>query len=167
VEIQNTGYLPVYVGQSNVSPFNGTPVQPGQVVKLSQWTAAVYACATVWPLPQTATIDATYGGTLSSSAATAGSTVLTLSGTVPAAFIAGQTFIIGNTVSSTSGAAEVLTVAGTATTSLTVSTALLFDHPASSLATVATNGYYSGNREGNPAVPFVPVSVRVNAGLVS
>lgn len=165
VEIWNTGGNTVYVGQSNVSPLNGIPVQPGQSIRLNGSTGSTYACSGMLPtgVANGAATAASFGGTTDTNGMTAGSTTLTFTATVPVQFTVGSTFYLGNATNAVSGAAEVLVTASTATSVATTTTPALFDHPASSIATIATN-YVTGNV---PTIhcAVVPGQIRVNAGI--
>jgi hypothetical protein len=138
VRFYNLGSTTVYVGQSNVSPFNGFPIPPGnRPVEFQNASSTLYACSNVVP-------GAT-SNTLSATALAAGATSFTVGSTTGMAV--GTSLIIGNT----GKGQEVAVVAGTTATAVTVSTGLLYDHAAS--VTVSTAVVQQGQ-------------LRVTAGVV-
>ncbi len=128
LRLLNTGPNTVWVGGANVSQFNGFPVPPNsRPLELQNIGNTVYTCANVVP---TGT-----GYTLASSALPAGSTAFTVSASV-STISAGSVVILG-----ASGSQEVVSVSatgGATTTTFTLATATLYDHVASSPATLAT-----------------------------
>lgn len=128
LRIQNLGTSTVYVGGVNVSQFNGLPIAPGnRPLELQNCPFTVYTCSGVSP---TAT-----GYTLAASALAAGSSAFTTSASV-ASLVAGSVVILG-----ASGSQEVVSVSatgGATTTTFTLATNTLYDHVASSPATLAT-----------------------------
>ena len=128
LRLANTGLYPVYAGGANVSQFNGLIIPPGsRAVELQNVQGTVYTCSGVSP---TAT-----GYTLAASALAAGSTAFTVSASV-ATITAGSYVILG-----AAGSQEVVSVSatgGATTTTFTLATATLYDHVASSPATLAT-----------------------------
>ncbi len=128
LRIQNLGLSTVYVGGVNVSQFNGLPLAPGnRPLELMNCPYTVYTCSGVSP---TAT-----GYTLAASALPAGSTAFTTSASV-STISAGSVVILG-----ASGSQEVVSVSatgGATTTTFTLATSTLYDHVASSPATLAT-----------------------------
>lgn len=137
VRLINEGSNTVYVGQSNVSPFNGFPIPPNsKPFQLQNVLTTLYACSGVTANAASSTLNG---------AVAAGSTVLTL--VTAASFVVGSTAVIGNT----GKGQEVATVTGTTATALTLSTATLYDHATG--VTVATG-------------TVVPTQLRVTAGVV-
>lgn len=138
VRFYNEGSNVVYVGQLNVTPYNGFPIQPGnRPVEFQNANYTLYACSNVAP--------GTVSNTLTAVALAAGATSFTVGTT--AGFAVGTSLIVGNT----GKGQEVVTVAGTTATAVTVSTGLLYDHAAS--VTVSTAVVYPGQ-------------LRVTAGVV-
>jgi hypothetical protein len=138
VRLYNEGSNPVYVGDKNVSQFNGLQVLTNnRPIELVNATQTVYACSGVQAGATTKVVTAPV---------TAGTTVLTLSGGA-AGFPTGTVFILGNT----GLGQEVLVSSGTGATSLTATTAFLYDHSTSSTVTTAT---------------MLPAQLRVTAGVV-
>jgi len=138
VRFFNLGSNVVWVGQSNVSPYNGFPIYPGnRPVEFQNAASTLYACSNVVP--------GTVSNTLTAVALSAGATSFTLGTT--SGMPAGTTLIIGNT----GKGQELAVVAGTTATAVTVSTGLLYDHAAS--VTVSTAVVQQG-------------SLRVTAGVV-
>jgi hypothetical protein len=138
VRFYNEGSNVVYVGQLNVTPYNGLPIPPGnRPVEFQNANITLYACSNVTP--------GTVSNTLTAVALAAGATSFTVGSTTGMA--AGTTLILGNT----GKGQEVVTVAGTTATAVTVSTGLLYDHAAS--VTVST-------------AVVLPGQLRVTAGVV-
>lgn len=138
VRLYNEGSNVVFVGQANVSPYNGMPIYPGnRPVEFQSMLATLYACSNVAP--------GTVSNTLTAVALTVGTTSFTVGSTT--GFGIGTSLILGNT----GKGQEVATVAGTTATAVTVSTALLYDHGASE--TVSTAVVFAGQ-------------LRVTAGVV-
>lgn len=141
LRLTNTGNYTVWAGGVNVSQFNGFPIPPGsKPVELQNVGYTVYTCSNV-------TLTAT-GYTLAASALPAGSTAFTTSASV-STISAGSVVVLG-----ASGSQEVVSVnatGGATTTTFTLATATLYDHVASSPATLATAQYGQ---------------VRVSAGVV-
>lgn len=137
VRLDNEGTNTVYVGQANVSPFNGFPLPPNsKPFQMQGVTTTLYACSGVIAGTGTSTLNG---------AVAAGSTVLTL--VTAASFVVGSTAIIGNS----GKGQEVATVTGTTATALTLSTATLYDHATGVTVSTAT---------------VVPTQLRVTAGVV-
>jgi hypothetical protein len=128
LRLLNTGSSVVWAGGVNVSPFNGFPIPPGsRPVQLQNVGYTVYTCANVTP-------DGA-GHTLAASALPAGSTAFTVSASV-STITAGTVVLLG-----AAGSQEVVSVkatGGATTTTFTLATATLYDHVASSPATLAT-----------------------------
>ena len=138
VRFYNEGSNVVYVGQSNVTPYNGLPILPGnRPVEFQNVLATLYACSNVSP--------GTTSSTLTAVALSAGATSFTVGTTTN--FAVGTSLIVGNT----GKGQEVVTVAGTTATAVTISTGLLYDHAAS--VTVST-------------AVVLPGQLRVTAGVV-
>ncbi len=131
LRLYNTGSSTVWAGGVNVSQFNGFPIPPGsRPLQLENVNATVYTCANVVP---TAT-----GYTLAASALPAGSSAFTVSASV-STITAGSVVILG-----AGGSTEVVSVkstGGVTTTTFTLNTSTLYDHVASSPATLATAQY--------------------------
>ena len=123
--VTNNGTTPVYVGGVNVSQFNGVGVPPGTSLHMQSVTAATYAAS---PVALTGT-----NYTTSSSALSAGATVVTLAAAQTFA-TSGQYFVIGS-----GNALEVVQAStGFTGSSFTLSTATLYDHRASCTVSTAT-----------------------------
>jgi hypothetical protein len=120
VRLWNNGRNTVYVGQADVTVNTGLPIPPGQKpVELTNVLQSLYAISTY--------SIGTLLGTVQT-AATAGSTSLTFSSTVPVSTLGvGGIFMIGST-SATSNQEALSVAATTATTVLTTSTATAFAH---------------------------------------
>lgn len=131
LRLANIGRNTVWVGGVNVSQFNGIPLPAGsRPVEIQNIGNTVYTCSGVTP---TST-----GYTLAASALPAGSTAFTTSASV-ATIVAGSVVLLG-----AGGSQEVVVVSatgGSTTTTFTLSTATLYDHVASSPATLATAAY--------------------------
>jgi hypothetical protein len=113
----------VYIGIGGVTPTNGTPLLPGNKLRLPNVTANVYACSN-W----------SSGAALFTltTAVTAGSGTLIGGATINAVLPVGTVFALGPSVNQSGQ--EVLTVATSAsTTSLTTTLNTLYDHAASSV----------------------------------
>ena len=128
LRLTNTSNSVVWAGGVNVSQFNGFPIPPGsKPVELQNVGYTVYTCSNV---------NATSTGyTLAAAALPAGSTAFTTSASV-STIVAGSVILIG-----ASGSQEVVSVSatgGATTTTFTLSTSTLYDHVASSPATLAT-----------------------------
>jgi hypothetical protein len=133
LRLYNNGRNTVYVGQAEVTVNTGLPILPGgKPVELTNVQNSLYA------------ISAYQVGTLLGTvqtAATAGTTTITFSSTVPVATLGvGGVFMIGST-SSTSNQ-EALSVASTTATSvLTTSTATAFAHGVTDVVYAITPSY--------------------------
>ena len=128
LRLYNEGTNTVYVGGANVSPLNGFPIPPGsKAVEIQNVSGTIYSCS------NSAVGANTAAGTLSAAMA-AGGTVLTVTASYSTSIIPGATIFLNDAGSG----GEYLVVAGTAATSVTVSTAALYDHASGSKATVAT-----------------------------
>ena len=138
VRLYNEGSQPVYVGQVNVTPYNGLPLFPNnRPIELVNINQNVYACSGV--------AVTTTGNTIQSS--TAGTLVFTMGTTT--SFPAGTVMVVGSTLNTSS--LETFTVSGTTATAVTVSTAALYDHAAGTTVRTAT---------------AIPAQLRVTAGVV-
>lgn len=128
LRLSNTGPYTVWAGGVNVSQFNGFPIPPGsKPLELQNVGYTVYTCSNVSP---TAT-----GYTLAAAALPAGATAFTVSASV-STIVAGSVVLLG-----AGGSQEVVSVSatgGATTTTFTISTSTLYDHVASSPATLAT-----------------------------
>ena len=123
----NSGYV-AYIGGVDVSQFNGLPLPPGnRPIDLQNCPYTVYSCSPVTNIGNTTTVTIT-------SAVAAGSTVLTNTGTFGTSFVPGNVIVLGNT----GKGQEVLTIAGTGATTLTVATTTLYDHATSVTVSTAT-----------------------------
>ena len=131
LQLTNTGPFTVWAGGANVSQFNGFPVPPGsKPLVLQNVGSTVYTCSNV-------SLTAT-GYTLAASALPAGSSAFTVSASV-STLAAGSVVVLG-----AGGSQEVVSVSatgGATTTTFTLATATLYDHVASSPATLATAQY--------------------------
>ena len=130
VRLWNNGRNTVYVGQADVTVNTGLPITPGgKPVEMSNVTQSLYAISTY--------SVGTLLGTVQT-AATAGSTSLTFSSTVPSANLpVGTQFMIGSTTSTSNQ--EVLNVASSTSTSvLTTSTPAAFAHDATNVVYAVT-----------------------------
>ncbi len=109
----------LFVGLSACTPNTGIPLPPNEAIKINAASSSLYACSN-WAA-------GTASATASASAATAGTTSWTVaSGGMPNIPV-GTYFVIG-----TGTTAEVLNVATSAsTTTITTTTASLFDHTVS------------------------------------
>jgi len=141
LRLTNTGPWVVWAGGVNVSPFNGFPVPPNaKPLELQNVGYTVYTCSNA--------VATTTGYTLAAVAQPAGSTAFTVSASV-STIVAGSVIFLG-----AGGSQEVVSVTatgGATTTTFTLATATLYDHVASSPATLAT---------------AQPGQVRVTAGVV-
>lgn len=141
LEIWNTGTSTVFVGDVNVSPYNGFQIAPGnRPTRLQISGQTVYSCSNV--------VATATGATATSTALPAGSSAFTVSASI-STFKAGTVVLLG-----AGNAKEVLTISatgGATTTTFTLSTATLYDHVASSPVTVAT---------------ALPGSIKVTAGVL-
>lgn len=133
VTFQNLSGNYAFLGQSNVSPFNGLVLPPYSApVKIINSTVPLYVCSGITSQVVAATMNSTQ--------LKAGATAFTISTSVSTIGV-GSTVVIASTAGSTV-CAEVLTVTGsTAGTAYTVSTATLYDHAASSIVYTATPTY--------------------------
>ena len=125
VRFYNPGSSVVYVGV-NPTPSTGIPVLPGnRPIELQNINVNLSACSSF--------SKGTIAGTMTASAITAGSTSL-VTAAAPSSLPAGTTFVVGNGTG-----AEALVVASTAANStVTFTSACLFDHVASSVLNIAT-----------------------------
>jgi hypothetical protein len=143
VRLFNEGNVnPVYVGGPGVTQYTGLPILPGnRPIELQNINQQLYAVSGV-----TAPI---VRGTVGASAATAGTTALTLTAAVPAGLAAGTYVLIGNTAN-TSGMQAQLVASTTASSQITFANPLVLD---------VANGdvVYSAT--------FQPGQLRVNAGV--
>ena len=129
VQLFNEGTKTVFVGTSGLDQSGALPVLPGcKPIRLQNVTASLYAISGV-------TVGA-QSGTMTTTAVTAGSTVVTLTGTVPTALAAGTTIVVGNTAG-TGWEAQVV-ASTTASSQLTFASALANDHVGSSPVYLAT-----------------------------
>ena len=128
LRLTNTGPYTVWAGGVNVSQFNGFPIPPGsKPIELQNVGYTVYTCSNVSP---TAT-----GYTLAASALAAGSTAFTTAASV-STIVAGSPILLG--AGGSQEVVSVLSTGGATTTTFTLATATLYDHVASSPATLAT-----------------------------
>lgn len=138
VRFYNEGSGTVYVGQANVSPYNGLPIIPGnRPVEFQNVTTSLYACS--------AAGAGTSVTTLSAAVVAAGATTFTVATT--AGFVAGSQLILGNS----GKGQEIVSVASTTATVVTLNGTTLYDHAASSTVSTAA---------------VIPGQLRVTAGVV-
>lgn len=129
VQLYNEGQHTVFVGTSGLDTSGGLPIRPGsKPVRLQNILVPLYAISNVGVGAQS--------GTMTTTAVTAGSTVITLTGTVPTALAAGTTIVVGNTAG-TGWEAQVV-ASTTASSQLTFTSALVNDHVGSSPVYLAT-----------------------------
>ena len=134
VILHNFGRNTIYVGQANVTATTGFPIPPGsKPVKLTNVLNSLYAVSAF----STGVVAGTVGTIATNTAA---STTVTLPAAGVTALSVGTSFVFGNTASTANY--EVLTVATSAsTTTVTVTTPLVFSHPAGDQAYFATPTY--------------------------
>ena len=137
VQLHNFGKNIIYVGQADVTFQTGLPLPPAsRPVRLVNVLSSLYAVSQPYVGALLGTVQ---------TAATAGTTSLTFSSTVPSANLpVGTQFLIGSTTSTSNQ--EVLSVAGSTNTSvLTTSTATAFAHDTTNVvyACVPTYGQVS------------------------
>ena len=124
VRFYNLGTSVVYVGQANVSQFNGLPIYPGnRPVEFQNVLTTLYACSGV---------AAGTNSSTTSTALTAGTNLFTVGSTT--GYAVGSSLLVGNT----GKGQEVVTVAGTTATAVTLATNLLYDHSTGSTVSTAT-----------------------------
>jgi hypothetical protein len=129
IRITNTGRTAVYVGGSQVTQNNGTPVPPGgKGLELIGNTGTLYAVSPV--------INPVIAATMTSTAVTVGTTAITLATTVPTALAAGTTIIVGSTAG-TGWEAQVVN-STTASSQITFANPLVQDHVGSGVIYTAT-----------------------------
>lgn len=138
VRFYNEGNVTVYVGQANVSPYNGLPIPPGnRPVEFQNALSTLYACSSA--------VAGASVTTLSAAVVAAGASSFTV--TTTAGFIAGSSLILGNS----GKGQEIVSVASTTATVVTLNGTTLYDHAASSTVSTAV---------------VVPGQLRVTAGVV-
>lgn len=143
VRLYNEGTQIVYVGGANVSPFNGLPLPPNsRPLEIQNMTGTVYTCSNI-------SVTGT-GYTAAAGALNAGSTAITLSGSVTTLGV-GSVLVLGAAPSQ-----EVVQIANVTATSgsvisFTLATATLYDHKTAMPMTLATS---------------VPGQLRVTAGVL-
>ncbi len=138
VRFYNEGAGTVYVGQANVSQYSGIPILPGnRPVEFQNMTTSLYACSSAAVGANTTT--------LSAAVVPAGNTSFTV--TTTAGFVPGTSLILGNV----GKGQEIVTVATTTATVVTLTGATLYDHAVSSTVSTAV---------------VVPAQLRVTAGVV-
>lgn len=138
----NEGRNPVYLGTSGINQPDAFALPPGgKPIKLINVTQTMYAASGVSVGAQ--------AGTMTASPVTAGSTAITLTGTVPSNLAAGTTIVIGNTAG-TGWEAQIVN-ATSASSQLTFTSALVNDHTSSSPVYLAT---------------ALPAQLHVTAGVV-
>ena len=129
LRIVNNGGYTVYIGGSNVSPFNGFPVPPYcrpveiQNVNIS---GSLYACSQVYTTATSTTLTAT--------AIPAGATSFTVTSTALTAATLPAALVLGNGT----GQEVVSMTALTSNTIASLSTKTLYDHAASATVSTAT-----------------------------
>lgn len=129
VRFTNTGRNTVYIGQSQMTQNNSIPLPAGgKTVELIGVTQTLYVLSGV--------SGPAVAGTMTASAVTVGSTLITLSAAVPASLAAGTTIIVGSTAG-TGWEAQVV-ASTTASSQLTFANPLVQDHVGSSVVYTAT-----------------------------
>lgn len=129
VRLFNTGTNAVYVGPSGVDIPAGLAILPGnRPIELQNVQQTLYAVSGV--------VGGAAAGTMTSSAATAGSTALTLTAAVPAGLAAGTTIIVGSTAGT--GWESQVVASTTASSQITFANPLVNDHVGSTVIFSAT-----------------------------
>lgn len=125
----NNGVNPAYFGGSALTVSNGTPILPGQVVRLEKCTAPVYLCS---GFATTAT------NAVTSTAYAAGTTTLVMASTALTTGMTGGTSTATVQVG-TASSSEVVSATLTYQSATVTTTALNYDHKSGATCTLVTS----------------------------